>query len=122
MKKHEDQILVYYSPQDKSWFAHSFRTDQIGCGDCILESIESLLRGIKSIMDLAAKDRDIEIWREAPAEVQAKAKKAKELPYEFIEIAYRRVHGTWPKELPLQANPSATARFTGKISDLATCI
>ena len=120
-KKHEDEVLVYYSRQEGAWFAHSFRTDQIGCGDCILEAIESLLRGIKTIMDMAAKDADIKVWREAPAEVQAKAKNAKKLPYELIEIAHKRVHGTWPKEVPLWATPRPTARFMGKIDDLALC-
>ena len=121
MKKHDDQILVYYSHREAAWFAHSFRTDQIGCGDCVLEAIESLLRGIKAIMELAEKDDDIEIWHEAPASVQAKAKNAKKLPYEFIEIAHKRVHGIWPKELPLQATPPENARFISNIDDLATC-
>ncbi len=122
IKNQMDEILVYYSRQERSWFAHSFRTDQIGCGDCVLQAIESLLRGIKSIIELSEKEDDIEIWREAPAEIQARAKNAKKLPYEFIEIAHKRVHGTWPKELPVQAKPSEKTRFMGRIDDLATCL
>lgn len=120
-KRTQDEILVYYSQQDKAWLAHSFRTDQIGSGECILEAVESLLRGIKSIMDLAKEDPSIEVWREATADVQARAKSAKTLPYEFVEIAHRRVHGNWPKELPVQAKPSERVRFAGKM-DLAKCL
>jgi hypothetical protein len=120
-KRSKDEILVYFSHQDQVWLAHSFRTDQIGCGNCVLVAIESLLRGIKTIMEMKKDDPSIEVWREAPPEVQARAKNAKLLPYEFVEIAHHRVHGTWPKELPLESNPSEKARFAGKL-DLASCL
>ena len=116
----KDSILVYYSRQDRAWFAHSLQTDQIGCGDGILEAIESLLRGIMTIMEMRKADPSIEAWHEAPPAIQAKVKNAKPLPYEFVEIAHRRVHGDWPKELPLQSTPSQRARFAGEL-DLAKC-
>jgi hypothetical protein len=79
----KDGILVYYSPQDRVWFAHSLRTDQIGCGDGILEAIESLLRGIKTILEMRKPDPSIELWHEAPPSIQSKFKNAKPLPCEF---------------------------------------
>lgn len=116
MKPTTDEFLVYYSTTDHVWLAHSFRTDQIGSGDCMLEAIESLLRGIKTIMSLAEKDPDIEVYHEAPADIQAKAKNAKNLPFEFIEIAYKRVHGNWPKGVPVHSTPSERVRFTASVT------
>jgi hypothetical protein len=83
-RRKKDGILVYYSHQDRAWLAHSLRTDQIGCGDCILSAIESLLRGIKTIMEMSKADRSIEVWHEAPPAIQAKVKNAKPLPYRFV--------------------------------------
>jgi hypothetical protein len=79
----KDEILVYYSRQDRVWFAHSLQTDQIGCGDGILEAIESLLRGIKTILEMRKADPSIEVLHDAPAAIRSKFKNAKPLPCEF---------------------------------------
>lgn len=91
-----DECLLYYSRSDQCWIGHSLRTDQIGTGDCVLDSLADLMSGIKKLLELAAEDETITIYREAPASIKKRAEKATLLPEEIFEIAYKKVYGDWP--------------------------
>ena len=85
--------VIYYSKEDSCWIAHSLITDQIGTGNSITESLADLMRTIQQILAIAINDRDVEVLRSAPAEIQDIAKRAKHLPGEIYEVAYKMVHG-----------------------------
>lgn len=91
-----DECLIYYSRSDQCWIGHSLRTDQIGTGDCVLDSLTDLMSGIKNLLKLAAEDETIAIYREAPKAIKERAAKATLLPEEIFEIAYKKVYGEWP--------------------------
>ena len=91
-----DPCVIYESTADKCWIAHSLRTDQIGTGDCVLDALVDLMRAIHALLEIATKEDDIEILREAPAEIQRKAQDAQPLPEEIYEIAHKMVTGAWP--------------------------
>ncbi|MDY7011139.1 MAG: hypothetical protein SVV80_10370 [Planctomycetota bacterium] len=94
-----DMCVIYESRQDNCWIAHSLRTDQIGTGDCVVNALADLLKAIEQIFDLANQEKDISVLREAPTRIQQMAKTADPLPREIYEIAYKRVHGEWPKDI-----------------------
>ena len=93
----EDKCVVYWSRQDSMWVSHSLRTDQIGVGGCVLDALVDLMKGVNSLLAIAAEDETVKVLREAPARIQNLAKNAEPLPKELYEIAYRKVHGDWPE-------------------------
>jgi hypothetical protein len=69
-----DTVVIYHSPEDGCWIAHSLRSDQIGTGRHPIEALADLIKAIKQVFDLAKRDKTIAYLREAPAEIQALAK------------------------------------------------
>jgi len=106
----KDLYLIYESEEDGGWVAHSLRTDQIGTGDSIVEALSDLMRGIKNLLELAREHDDVEVLRDAPQKLQREAEKAKPLPREIYEIAYKKVHGSWPEELKIDFIPKSRRR------------
>lgn len=94
-----DQIVLYESSEDKCWVAHSLRMDQIGTGDCVLDALVDAMRAVQEILELAAKDSTIRVYRDAPLKVQRLAQNAQPLPGEIFEIAHKIVHGKWPSDI-----------------------
>jgi len=90
--------VIYYSDEDGVWIAHSLHTDQIGTGDCPTEALADLILGLRHLFKLAAEHPDIEIFRKAPDEIYRKIRRAKPLPDEIYQIAYRRAYGDWPED------------------------
>jgi hypothetical protein len=86
----KDEFVIYYSKTDKSWIAHSLCTDQLGYGDCVVNAIVDLLIGTKNLLDLHAKDPDVEIYRQAPERIKRYGKRAKRLPEVLWEVACER--------------------------------
>ena len=107
----EDQCVIYFSKEDDNWIAHSLRTDQVGIGDCIIDALADLIKAVNSIIKEAAKDQTITVMREAPANIQKLLGKADELPREMVEIAYKKVHGQWPKTIKLEFETGKKNRF-----------
>lgn len=105
MQDHRDTIVIYHSPEDGCWLAHSLETDQIGDGESVLEALECLMRGLKFLHAEAAKDATLRAWRKASDEIFAMSKAAKPLPGEIMDIACKRVHGVWPADLPVKVDP-----------------
>lgn len=99
MKKIPDTVVIYHSTEDGCWIAHSLRTDQIGTGTRIVDALADVIRAVDQVCAEAAADGSLAILREAPPEVQEILKTAKKLPGEIHDIAYKMVHGEWPKEL-----------------------
>lgn len=110
-KKHriepfEDEVVIYHSEEDGCWVAHSLRTDQVGAGDRIVDALATLIRGIHGLCRLAAQDRTVGYLREAPAEIQNLARKAKVLPLEVYEVAHKMATGQWPEDLKVDVTPA----------------
>ena len=113
----DDTCVIYHSEEDGCFVAHSLRTDQIGTGDCVVAALADLMRAIEELLELAEKERDVAIYRDAPPEIRRMAKRAKPLPVELYEIAHKMVHGEWPKELAVNASPRKRGTFTARIKE-----
>ena len=94
-----DECLIYYSEQDKSWVAHSLKTDQLGYGDCVVNAIVDLLVGTQNLLELQRKDPDVEVLCPAPAEIVKLGKKASPLPEVLWEVALDRFLKKLPYEI-----------------------
>ena len=101
----QDEVVVYRSKQDGCWIAHSLRADQIGTGERVVEALADLIRAMRALTDLARRDESIAYLREAPADVQAIAKRSTPLPKEVFEVAHKMVTGEWPDEFELDFRP-----------------
>ena len=113
-----DTCVIFASRQDECWIAHSLRMDQIGTGQSVLEALEDLLRAIEQVRAEARADKSIEIFREAPARIQRMAESATPLPKELFEVAHKRVHGNWPKEIKIRTE-STRKRFKAELREPA---
>ena len=118
MGRANDECVIYWSSRDSCWIAHSLRMDQIGTGECVLAALEDLLRAVRQFQELARSDRLIALLREAPPQIQKMAQTAQPLPREMYEVAYRRVHGDWPQDLPVRIEPTHRKRFKTDIHEL----
>jgi hypothetical protein len=107
-KSFTEMCVIYESEEDKGWVAHGLRTDQIGCGDCVVDALVAYVRAVDNLLKVAGEEKDVQILREAPPEVQARQRTATPLPKEIYEIAHKRVRGTWPKGLPVEVSPSSS--------------
>lgn len=116
--KFVDTCVIYFSKTDNCWIAHSLRTDQIGTGDCIISALADSLRAVAQVAMAAKEDATLTLFREAPKAIQAKAKKAEELPREMYEIAHKMAHGSWPEEIE-PAFHSKHHPFVTDISEMA---
>ena len=105
-----DTCVIYRSPADECWIAHSLRTDQIGTGECVLDALTDLLRALKQLLKLKEEDPDVVVWRSAPARIRQMAARARQLPRELFEIAHKRVEGEWPADLSLSVSPKPRRR------------
>lgn len=92
-----DMCVIYRSFEDNCWVAHSLRTDQIGTGSHPFEALTDLLRGLDGLLELAKEQKDIQVFRDAPPEIQDLAESAPLLPNEIYRIAYGKLHHSWPE-------------------------
>jgi hypothetical protein len=95
-KPRTDTFVIYHSPENGCWLAHSIETDQVGDGESVLDAIVCLMRSLETLHREAKKDPTIQVWRKAPLKIRRMATAAKALPIEIMEIAHKRVHGHWP--------------------------
>ncbi|MGA2501239.1 MAG: hypothetical protein ABSH20_26165 [Tepidisphaeraceae bacterium] len=100
-----DRLIVYHSAEDDCWIAHSLRTDQLGTGDCIVDAMADALKAIRQVAALAARDKTVALFREAPRDIQQLAAHARSLPAELFEIAHKMVTGAWPDDMPVDIAP-----------------
>jgi len=91
-----DTCIIYRSVEDGCWIAHGLHTDQIGTGDCVVDALVDFMKTLDQIARVAATEKDVELYRPAPPEIQARAKNAKKLPAEICEIAHKTLYGKWP--------------------------
>jgi hypothetical protein len=106
-----DTTVIYFDDDDETWVAHSLKTDQIGYGDSIGDALSELYRVVSFLIEEHGKDPSIPLFRDAPDEIVAKSVKAKKLPGEISEVAWKRATGRWPKELSADFD---TVRHTEK--------
>jgi hypothetical protein len=111
----EEKFVVYFSKDDDCWLAHGLRTDEIGTGDCVVDAVADFIKAIDQIARLAEREGDIEIFRDAPKDIQRMAKTAKPLPEEIYEIAHRRARGDWPRDF--HVDTARTKRYTARIQE-----
>ena len=95
----KDVAFIYRSQEDDCWIAHSLRTDQIGTGIDMGRALADLIRGIDSLLQIAAEDGTVAYLREAPKEIQDRAAISKPLPKEIYEVAHKIARGEWPTEI-----------------------
>ena len=77
-----------------------------------------LIRAMHALAKLAAKDNSVAYLREAPAEVQAIAKRSTPLPREIFEVAHKMATGKWPAEFELDFRPKdARASFRAELPE-----
>ena len=99
MTSFNDTCIMYFSKVDNTWIAHSLHTDQIGTGNNLLDALIDIMIGLNDLIALKNKDKSILLFREAPEKIQKLDQKAKHLPEEISRIAFRKIHGDWPKGL-----------------------
>ncbi len=116
LRRFSDQCVIYYSRKDELWVAHSLHTDQVGTGDNMLDALSHLLSGIRSLINLANKSSDIQVFREAPRSIQNRLDNALVLPEELSAYAHKRVRGEWPDEIKLIAEPKRHRCVATKIT------
>jgi len=114
-RKFKDRCVIYESAADKCWIAHSLGTDQIGTGDCVLDALVDLMRAIHTLLEIAAEEDGITIFREAPAAIRQKTEDAQPLPGEIYEIAHKMVTGDWPSDLQLGVTAQHPKRWETEI-------
>ena len=114
MGKFEDTFVIYFSKTDDCWIGHSLKTDQIGTGDCVLDALVDATIAVKAAYDIAKNDSSIDFLRQAPQDIQEIAKRAKNLPKELAEIAYKRITGDWPEDTKVEVTTKKLATFTTK--------
>jgi len=90
IKPFSETAVLYYSPEDGCWIAHGLRTDQIGTGLDMGRALAALIRGIDSVLEIAAEDETVAYLREAPRGIQKMATQCKPLPNEIYEVAGKR--------------------------------
>jgi hypothetical protein len=119
MKPFSETAVIYCSPEDGCWIAHSLRTDQIGTGLDMGRALAALIRGIDSILEIAAEDETVAYLREAPREIQKMAKECKPLPNEIYEVAHKLARGQWPSDIePLFQAANDDEKFSLKLTEL----
>ncbi len=96
IKPFTDECVIYFYQPDKCWVAHSLKTDQIGTGECVVDSLADLILAVNQCVEAANEDPTIGLFRDAPDSIKKKVANAEMLPLEIYEIAYKKVHGTWP--------------------------
>ena len=101
-----DTLIIYFSKEDECWIAHSLRTDQIGTGERIVDALTDAIKAVHAVCKAAAEDETIAYLREAPEDVQTRAKNATQLPIEIYEIAHKKATGEWPEEVNVEIEPS----------------
>jgi hypothetical protein len=87
----KDECLIHYSAQDGSWIAHGLHTDQVGFGDCVVDAIVDLMVRLRNLSELAQKEK-VQIFIEAPEEIQRLCEGAKPLPDCIAQIARERFY------------------------------
>lgn len=106
-----DTTYIYFSPEDCCWVAHSLRTDQVGYGQDVVTALTDVIRAVDAVCKLAQEDETIAFLREAPDEIQVRARLAKKLPGELYEIAHKQARGEWPTEILTTAEPRKSEAF-----------
>jgi len=92
----QDIAVIYFSPADESWVAHSVYTDQLGLGLTPTKALAELMRLVDKLLAMASTDDSIEYLRKAPEEVIDRLKKCKPFPLEWFEVAHNIARGTYP--------------------------
>ena len=110
LQRNLNDCVIYWSRRDDCWIAHSLHTDQLGHGAGPLYALADMLKAVQDVMALAAEDETIQPWREAPRRVQKMCEVADPLPKEIFEVAYKMVHGDWPKSLQIQVECGSRRR------------
>lgn len=112
-----DTAVIYHSPEDGCWIAHSLKTDQIGTGEQVVDALADLIRGVHAVLRLARKDHSIAYLRAAPSEIKRRAAGSKKLPSEIFEVAYRRATGRWPQDWSIPEPKKDSESYTAQIAD-----
>ena len=111
-----DVAVLYHSPADGGWVAHSLRTDQVGTGDDMVRALADLIRGVNGLLAEAAADPTVAYLREAPADIPALAAGSVRLPAEVGQVARKIAGDTWPESIDPRFVPvAAAAAFTADL-------
>jgi len=116
----KDDFVIYYSNTDKSWIAHSLRTDQLGFGDCVVDAIADLMVGLHNLYELAKKDTEIIVNCEAPEDIKKLAKNAKKLDDCILDIAIKKFRNRWPKNYQIHLEIPHSERLTAQYSEVCS--
>ena len=93
-----DTWVLYLSEDEEGmWVAHSLNTDQVGMGKCALDAYVALYKAMESLLEAASKDARIDLFSRAPEEVCRRARHARPLPKEIVDIAQMRLRGQRPR-------------------------
>ena len=112
-----DTYVIYFSRDDKCWIAHSLRTDEFGTGDSIITALADGMKAVDQCIELVKQNPKIELFAEAPQEIQAMARRAQNLPKEMYEIAHKKLYGKWPEDLTPAFKPNKNSIFKRTIME-----
>jgi hypothetical protein len=114
IKSFKDECVIYFSQEDRSWIAHSLYTDQLGYGDCVVDALVDLFVGTQNLIALHVKDPTIEVFCDAPKEIQNLRKTAKPLGNALLQVAYERYVKKlpWPMHIDIPENELFKTQFS----------
>jgi len=114
-----DEVVIYQSPSDGDWIAHSLQTDQIGYGQSIVEALADAIKAVDQVCHAAEQDETLAYLRQAPQEVKDLFDHAKPLPQEIYEVAFKKVHGAWPIDWDVPKPIEGAEAFKTEIQEVA---
>lgn len=94
------------------------RTDQFGTGRSVVDAMVDGMKAVDQVVALAARKPELEVFSEAPEEIQQIARRAPRLPDAILEIAREKRRGAWPSDVQLEVPHSSS--FKRKVLEKAT--
>jgi len=107
----QDVAVIYFSPEDEGWIAHSIYTDQIGWGTTPTNALAELIGVVDKLLALAAQDESVAYLQKAPDEIFERMKQSKPFPVEWFEIAHKKARGQWPDAPELNVSEADTEAY-----------
>ena len=81
-----------------------------------MDAFTDLLGGMINLVHLANREKDINLRREAPPNIQRRAERAKPIPRELYEVACKITRGDWPGEIRFNAESTKRNLLSTDIS------
>ena len=78
------------------------------------------MKAVDQVVALAKRKKGIQVFSDAPDEIQQIAKRAEKLPDEIYEIAHKKLYGDWPEYVKIQFDVEPSISFRKGVLEEAT--